>query len=238
MKVINLNTLVAFLFVFIAGRFNLFAQKEKVGNLPHFDEKLYHFGFLLSYNSADFQMNMRTDYPFSPDSILGLSVKRRPGFNLGIISSLNLSKNISLRFLPELSFQDRDLYFSEIKNNKVKQELIGVRSVFLNFPLNLKLRTDRVNNFAAYVIGGYNFGIDMQNQKDVDANDIVKIKRLDHQYQIGGGFDFFLLYFKFGIELKLYNGIKNALIQEYKKYSSPIEILKTRVWVVTLTFEG
>ena len=81
----------------------------------------------------------------------------------------------------------------------------------------------------------------MASQEDVDqsiSDPIVKLKKHDFAYHVGGGFDFFLPYFKFGIEIKLTNGIKNLLIQDDTFYSSPLESLKSQTWWFSITFEG
>jgi hypothetical protein len=217
------------------------AQKQKALNLRDFDNHDIHFGFLLAYNSADFLLELKPDFTFS-DSIVSIQHFRQPGFNLGIIGSWNVNKNISLRLLPDLSFQDRVLDYTIQENDTTFDvERKRVESTFLNFPINLKLRTDRINNFAMYMIGGYQFGIDMASQKDVNnagANSIVKIQRLDHALQIGGGLDFFLPYFKFGIELKLSKGMKNILIQDETKFAAPLDVLRTKMWILSFTFEG
>ena len=49
-------------------------------------------------------------------------------------------------------------------------------------------------------------GIDMASNKDVDnetaalGDQIVKLKKTDFGIEVGGGFDFFLEYFKLGVE--------------------------------------
>ena len=108
----------------------------------------------------------------------------------------------------------------------------------------VKFRTDRINNFAAYIIGGARFGLDMSSSEEVKnysatlEDQIVKTSKSDYGLEIGGGFDFFLEYFKFGVELKLGLGLKNMLIQENLKFSSPIESLRSKVWTLSFTFEG
>jgi hypothetical protein len=78
----------------------------KVENLPNFDLHRFHFGFLLSYNTSDFYTRLNTRAPFT-DSLLVLDHLKQPGFNLGIVASLNMTDHLSLRFLPTLSFQER-----------------------------------------------------------------------------------------------------------------------------------
>lgn len=239
-----LNWIFSLLLV-LSGMNYAVAQKENVSNLKNFDKKPYHFGFILAYNSADFYMDLYNNFP-TPDSLMSVGIDRQPGFDLGPLASLNLTKNISLRFIPAISFQDRKLFYNFYRttNGKLQNDVVTrrVESTFINLPLNLKLRTDRVNNFAAYAVTGYQFSIDMASQKDVNNTSgpdaIVKIKRLDQAFQIGGGLDFFLPYFKFGVELKLSKGFNNLLIQDGNMYTSPIDRLRSKVWLLSLTFEG
>ncbi|MDA0973735.1 MAG: PorT family protein, partial [Bacteroidetes bacterium] len=63
-------------------------------------------------------------------------------------------------------------------------------------------------------------------------------KRWDYLINAGGGFDFFLPYFKFGIEFKMAYGLNNLLIQDGTSFSTPIESLKSRNFVLSFTFEG
>ncbi len=119
----------------------LMAQQQgvKVENLPNFDLRKYHFGFLLSYNTSDFIMRLKPEAPFR-DSIMVLDHIRRPGFNLGIVASLRLNKNLSLRFLPTLSFQERMLQYQFLQpDSSVKGWLKPVESTYLEFPPALQV---------------------------------------------------------------------------------------------------
>lgn len=239
LKILRTIVLLALLAPFCS----IHAQKGlKTKNLETFDYKKYHFGFLLSYNTADFFINYKPDFTFS-DSLLGIDNVQQSGFNLALLASYNATKNIRIRFIPGLSFQDRGLNFRFL-DSEGKTELLLKRteSVYLDFPIMLKLRTNRVRNFAAYAIVGGKYSIDMQSQKDVNnasaADKIIKLVDTDYSLDAGGGVDFFLPYFKFAIEMKTAFGFPNVLIQENTRFSSPIEALKTRTVIVSLTFEG
>ncbi|HYG53615.1 MAG TPA: hypothetical protein VD905_22155, partial [Flavobacteriales bacterium] len=80
-----------------------YAQKEKPENLPKFDARKYHFGFMLSFNSATFYLKYVNQYSYT-DSIVNILLDRQPGFNLNIVGSLNPSPNVNFRFTPGLSF--------------------------------------------------------------------------------------------------------------------------------------
>lgn len=218
-------------------------QKYKSAkNLPHFDDRRYHFGFMLGYNVADFYIDRKPELDFATE-VLTVNTTNQPGFNLGIITSLNINKNISLRFLPTLTFQDRELVYSfQAGSDSTRTFNKRVESTFIDFPVNFKFRTDRVGNFAAYALAGGRFAIDMQSQRDVKnvllEELIVKTERNDWSLEFGGGFDFFLKYFKFGIELKMLVGQPNMLIDDGSPFSDPINSLRTRAFMISFTFEG
>ena len=217
------------------------AQSQRMRNLPNFDMKKYHFGFLLSINSSDFAFQYKPDYTFA-DSLQGISNQAQSGFNLALLASLDLTPNIHLRFLPGLSFQDRGLDYRFLRENEPVSILKRTESVFLEFPLLLKLRTNRVNNFAAYGLIGGKYGRDMQSQKDVNnlGGDevIIRLRDNDFAMEVGGGFDFFLPFFKLSIEMKTAFGFQNLLIQEPTIFSEPLESLRTRMFVFSIAFEG
>jgi hypothetical protein len=218
------------------------AKGVKVENLPNFDLRRFHFGFLLSYNTSDFFMTLDPRAPFT-DSLMVLEHQKKPGFNLGIVASLNMTPNTSLRFLPTLSFQERNLFYQfQASDGQYKYFQKPVESTYLEFPLLLKFRSNRINNFAVYLITGGKFSIDMATQKDVnqalDDETVIKLAKYDYSADVGGGFDFFLPYFKFGVELKHGIGIPNLLIDDMTRFSAPIHSMRSKVWVLTFTFEG
>lgn len=219
-----------------------YAQSNARENIPNFDSRMYHFGFLFSANSSSFFIDYKPDFSFN-DSLLGIENVPQAGFNLALLASFNPIKNVNLRFVPGLSFQDRGLNYTYLRDgNKVETFLKRTESVWLQFPVMLKLRTNRVGNFAAYGLIGGCYGIDMQSQKDVSeaiaGKIVVKLEKTDITLDAGGGLDFFLPYFKFGIEMKTGFGMKNVLIQEGNQFTDPISNMRTRTFVLSLCFEG
>lgn len=221
------------------GFSHVFAQAQ-VGNYPNFDRKKWHFGFALGVNTADFHYRIALDSA-NTDSIIGINIKKQPGFNLGIIGSWDPHPVFHIRFVPSLSFQERVFEYEYYKKGEATLRQAHLESTFLDFPLLFKFRTKRIVNFAAYAITGLQYSLDLASQRDADqlpSDPIVKIKKHDFSYQVGGGFDFWLPYFKFGIELKLSNGIRNVTIPDGSFYMGPIQSLRTKVWWFSLTFEG
>ncbi|MBN30650.1 MAG: hypothetical protein CL845_01440 [Crocinitomicaceae bacterium] len=210
-------------------------------NLAAFDSKKYHFGFALSGNQSDFNLTLTPDFSFS-DSLLAIVNQPQAGFNLGLVASWDATKNFHIRFIPGLSFQDRALEYRFEKDGESDLKMLRTESVYLNFPLLLKLRTDRVGNFAAYALIGGKFSKDMQSQEETNqqlASDfILRLESGNSSIDLGAGVDIFLPFFKFSIEGKFELGNRNILIQDESRYSAPMQSLKTRSFVLSLCFEG
>jgi hypothetical protein len=87
-----------FLAILILTSSAVFAQADRVINLPNFDKRLIHFGFYLGLNQNDFKVDYKnSNYP-NPN----VSVEPTSGFNVGLIADFRLHKNINLRFEPGL----------------------------------------------------------------------------------------------------------------------------------------
>ena len=223
----------------------VFSQIEKPQHYRKFDQRLLHFGFTLGVNAADF-----TPYPvldaYEQYGILSIDNKRQPGGQVGIVTSLKLGHPVvRLRFIPTLSFQERLLsyvYEDPAKSpslNKINEE--RVNSTNLDFPLMLQFRTTRFNNFTSYVLGGIQYSLDLQSQEDASqsfTDPFVKIRKEDWQGQVGGGVEFFMPYFKLGIELKFSHSFSNVMINDFTPVSRPMEKMYNRVWWFSLIFEG
>lgn len=235
----NMAKLILTLFVstfFLSG----FAQKQQVWNLPNFDRKWVHFGFTLGGNVMGYRLN--TDLT-QVDSLISLETNSQPGFNIGIVSQLHLSEHLGLRFLPALIFGQRNLEY--VFRGREQNILVTkvVESTYLEFPLLLKYRSRRLNNFAAYFVGGGKYATDLSSQAEVNnrvppPQQVVRLGRHNFMYEIGFGLDFFLEYFKFSPEIKVSTGLRNMLIDEGSIWESPIDHLQPRVISISLHFEG
>lgn len=223
---------------------SVYSQRETTKNLPKFDHRFVHFGFLLGLNSADFVLERLPPTSAGADSLFILEPERATGFNLGIISAMHFSEAFSLRFTPNLAFSSRSLVYTFNTFEGPKQYTKEIESTLINFPLGFKYKSARINNFSAYIIAGAAYSLDLASNVGADndftdLNDfIVKIKRDDFMGEIGFGTDFYLEYFKFGLELKMSYGIKDLLDRDNTVFSNPIDQLKSKMFLFSLTFEG
>jgi hypothetical protein len=189
-------------------------QVKRVQNDPGYDYKWIHFGFMVGLNTMDFGFKRPA---LGPDTLLFADVsKPNPGFQVSIVSDLRLGDHFSLRFLPGITFGSRSLYFYDVSGDTVN--LISKQSLesnYLDFPLMLKYKSKRVNNYRPYIIGGVNMRYDMAARKDYDEDGPwVRLTPMDFFAEIGFGIDFFLQYFKFSPELKVSVGFRDVLVHD------------------------
>jgi hypothetical protein len=189
-----------------------------------------------SYNPVFKQNTMQYD------SILNISIQSRPGMAIHIpLISYNAHETVHFRFLPSISFHETNFDYLHYVKGRLRTSSYRTEPVNLNFPLFIKLNTKRLNNFSAYALGGVGYSLDLSSNQDVEQTvnqPVMKLSKHDFNYHVGGGFDFYLPYFKFGLEIKTSRGINNLLIQDNTFYSSPLESLKSRMWWFSITFEG
>ena len=227
------------IFLFITASFETVnAQRIIVKNQEKYDKQWIHFGFLLGTNKTNFKVS-RAENLLQNDSVLFLSADGQTGFDLGIISNLRIAENFDLRFTPMLAFSQRNMnYNMTLKVAGTNVVTKKIESTFIQFPLLLKFKSNRVNNYRFYVLGGAKYMIDLVSQAAVENDEqLVKLKKYDYGYEIGFGMDLYLPLFKFAPEIKMYQGIPNILANDNAVYTTSLSALKTRIWSISFTFE-
>ena len=231
---------IIFSLVLLLIHYDLSGQKQKPKNESWYDEKLIHFGFSLGLNTMDFNITPSQNYLVT-DSLYPEVSKLNPGINIQIVTDLRPAKYMDIRFLPGVSFGQRNVRY--YKNQVIYNDHQRLESSFLEFPLLLKLKGDRLNNVRPYVVGGFNYRYDLAAKKEFDdAKPVyIRIKKPDLYYELGAGLDFYLPYFKLSVELKMSTGLSDVLVREYapghKEYVNAIEKMKSQIWILAFHFE-
>jgi hypothetical protein len=247
--------LIGLALLFSISVLSLSAQKVRVKNDPTHDDKPLHFGFSLGLNFMDY-----TVYQTEEAQLGGYYVGIKnitPGINIQAIANLRLSENWDLRSLPGISFGERQLYFVKLDVRDESGSFYDsimydgdsypLESSFLELPISFKYKAKRFNNFRPYFIGGVNLRYDLAVKKEYDYKEqLIMIKPLDVYLELGTGFDFYLTYFKFAIELKYSIGMTNIYSptnrsgeypEDFLEYSAVLDKLKAHIFSVSFHFE-
>ena len=227
------------LLLFIGINNSYSQRRKKPKNLINYDFKKLHFGFTLGINELNFNIRKNSN-TLNNDSLLSLLPNSQKGFNLGIVSNLRIGKFTDLRFIPTLVFGERNLNYGFIDSNGVITKRIKrIESTLIDFPIYIKYKSARYNNFRTYVLAGIKYSLDVASQDKIDdeGKELVKLKKNDLMGEIGFGFDFYLEYFKFSPQIKLSHGILNLISGDETVYTKSINHLSTNGWMISFTFE-
>ncbi|ASU33273.1 type IX secretion/gliding motility protein PorT/SprT [Mucilaginibacter xinganensis] len=208
------------------------------------------FGFTFSYVNSYYKIDKKPGWRspfFDPgvnrnitDSLKSIGSKSSPGFAVGFITRYRLTDHIEARITPSLIFADKSLTYTypNAQDNVTKQ----VQTTTVDFPLEFKLKSDRIGNFRAYIMGGAKYSLAIGSKKNADAgldplDKLVKNVGGYGSYEAGLGCDIYFEFFKLSPEIKIANSLGNVLVPENHPYSSPINKLGVHTLMFSLYFE-
>ena len=207
-------------------------------NFRDFQAKPYYFGITLAYNQSTFRPFRSKEFLIT-DSIRIVESLRGPGFNLGIVTNLKIGDYFDFRFLPTLSFAERNIqYNSNSRITPFSQR--KVESVFVELPFHVRYKSAVYRDIRLFVIAGVKYSFDVaSDSRSRQADTLVKVSPTDFQLEYGAGMQFFFPYFIFSPEFKISQGIGNTLIFDPNLEESTIlEKLLSRTFTISLHFEG
>lgn len=211
---------------------------------PYVDERRVHFGFSLGVNLMSYFV---TD---SQDTINGEVYHARvssvlPGFSVGFITDVRLTRHLSLRCCPTLHFGQKTIKYKNESGNPIrgaddsyrnKAELL---SLPVSIPLYLKWAAEREKNYRPYLIGGGGVQFDFGGQKERPLYQ----RKVDYFVEFGFGCDFYTTWFKLCPELKYQIGFANMITPIEERTNVPVQnefytraIKRLTNQMLTLTF--
>lgn len=211
----------------------------QVRNLINADNKPYHFGFILGFNSMDFNVSHNGIVDKDGNRWYADQTDLAVGFTVGIIGDLRLAESFNLRFTPALMFGDRTLKF--VDQNGLNELSVPVKSTIINFPLTVKARGQRRGNWRPYLLAGGSATLDLGKQKE----NVIMLKMMDYGIEFGFGIDCYLPYFKLAPEFKMYLGLSDVLERNRPevldiddlKYTNALSKLTSRLFILSFNFE-
>jgi hypothetical protein len=226
---------------------SLFAQAPAWGGGA--DQQDISFGFTFQYVNSYFKIDKKPDWRkpyFDPevnrnitDSLNSISSKGSPGFAVGFIARYRITEHLEVRTTPSLVFADRTLSYAYATPSQNVDK--PVQSTTVEFPISLKLKSDRINDFRAYVLGGIKYSEAIGSKKNVTGTNpldqLVLNKSGFGSYEVGLGCDLYFEYFKLSPEIKVSNSFGNILIPENHPFSAPINKLSLHTITFSLYFE-
>lgn len=217
----------------------------QVTYLAAFDKKKIHYGIQLGYTQSKFE-DAYTDDDDVRQSLYGNTSYYTPGFHIAIIvPDLGLGKYFNVRFMPGITLINREFQYSWESSYAQSHPGLdlkrSVESVYIELPIDFKFRAFRYRNFRPYLTAGLSYGFDaasMRNNKNNTDQSIIRLNTNDLRYTAGVGFDFFMRYVKFAIELKMGFGMLDLKIDNEDLYDRSFDFINTRTFMVGFIFQG
>jgi hypothetical protein len=213
----------------------LIAQKSKQENLPYYDGRRIHYGFLMGIHRSYFNITYSQKFIQNElDSLESIMPPPRIGFDLGFIVNLRVIEFFDIRITPKVGFYEYMVEYNFKDNSQIHQL---VEATLVDIPILLKYKSIKWGNSRIYIIGGIMPGYQASgNKKDTEER---KLQTSDFNLnaELGFGFDFYLPLFKFSPEIRFSRGLVNMLQKDPFGYSEGIDRLNTNIFTFYLLFE-
>lgn len=181
------------------------AQTRVVQNRPYIDQRRLHYGFMAGFHMQDLEFENNGYIDENGNQWYADVGSYDPGFSVGILGELYLTKNLALRAIPTMHFGNKTVTFRNALNGDVQRQTI--KSTYVSLPIDLKFSAERFNNYRPYMMCGVNPMLDLTVKKQKQ----ILLNTFNVYLEVGLGCDFYLPFFKFIPEIKFCYGLANML---------------------------
>lgn len=239
---------ITLLFLALFAGINFLHAQNWAGGI---DEDKYNWGYSFQYISAEYKLwksaTWQQEFPDNNGQpvtrpLAAVFSRPKPGFAIGFVGNRKIDDHLDLRLTPTLVFSERELNY--VYTPGFDQVTKKVQATMVDLPLSLKLKSDRLMNFRAYLLSGLKYSasitsakkqnnVNVLNEEEKFVNNYKKFL----SYEAGAGMDFYFSYFKMSTEIKISQSFKNILLHENTAFATPIEKAKLRHFTFSLFFE-
>lgn len=207
-------------------------QRQKIRNLPYYDQRRLHWGFSFGLDLPD--VTFRHSGQESGEGWWAACPKVNPSFMVGLMGDLAITEHLNFRVTPFFLFQQRNVTFARSLATPIydyvldefgqpqshpsgqrvsrEQKVQQLKTSYITVPFSLKVSTRRINNYRPYMVAGVNVAFDLGHSEE----EPIVFQRLDYGLHFGLGCDFYLPFFKLAPELRFNVGLRDMLDHERK----------------------
>lgn len=197
--------------------FGLFTPVVTAQNRPYIDDKTVHFGFSLGLNFMHYSVT-ESLVPQDEEIYHARVSNMLPGFSVGFITDVRLSRHLNFRCTPTLHFGMRTITY-KTESGSVNNLKTDVLSLPISVPIYLKWSAEREMNYRPYLLAGggvsFDFGTDKKRP--------ILQKPFDYFVEVGFGCDFYFPWFKLCPQLTYSIGFNNVLTPADKRTELPVQ---------------
>ena len=216
------------------------AQELRIQNRPFLDQRFLHYGFFVGVNMMDVELKNNGYVDADSGEQWYSDVDNfQPGFTVGVLGELRLSKYLGLRIQPTIYFGQKHMSMHEqVSGRDTTQNL---KSTYISVPVLLKAAAPRYNNFRPYVVAGVAPSVDLTTKK----HNAFLTERFDCFVELGMGCDIYLPFFKLIPELRFSFGLRDIIVHDRRdlidetllKYTKGIDSGRAKMVSLVFYFE-
>ncbi len=206
-----------------------------------FDFRNFNLGFLMGLNYNSYNLKEQINIVDQGVLLKQIEVIPRPGLSLGMITNFNLHRNISFRFIPTISLEQRNFNYYFATQNEAIDSLGAIRKIeasYLNLPFMFQFKSNYYNKTRLYVLSGAQLGINLASNKKVrDDPSLLKITTQDVSLVFGVGMNLYGDRIKLSPEIRYSLGLFNIYEPENTSHAAAISRLSSQVITLIFNFE-
>lgn len=213
------------------------AQNSVRVNLPNYDEKWLHYGFVIGLHSSSYRLQYNDFFVSTAmDSVHSIVPLNLGGFKLAFVSNFRLYQYLDFRAMIQVGFYE----FQTAYRYTDGTEFVDFRdATMVEFPMMLKYKSVRRGNIGMYLVGGINPAFEAAAKgQDEEEQEKLQTKNFNLSFEVGVGFDLYFPLFKFSPELRYSYGLINSLEPEINALNAGLQRLSPHNIGIFISFEG
>jgi len=207
------------------------AQASQNINLPAYDLKPIHYGFLVGIHSSIYKLKYSEAFTLNPD-LHSIMPSNSAGFSLGFVGNLRLHDQLDFRITPAVGFYELKVDYNFISKPTQVQ---AISSTNVELPALFKYKSVRRGNTRMFLIAGAKYSIEASGKKEDDeAAERLLVRDSNVFAEFGFGIDLYYPLFKFSPEIRFSKGLLDLKQSQMNAVSVPIQSLHQNVVTVYL----
>lgn len=203
-------------------------------NLPAYDQKPIHYGFLVGIHSSIYKLKYSEPYTLNPD-LHSIMPRNSAGFTLGFVGNLRLHEFFDVRITPAVGFYELKVDYNFLSKTT---ETAAVSSTNVEIPLLFKYKSVRRGNTRMFLMGGAKYSIEASGKKEEDeAAERLQVSDSNVFLEFGFGVDLYYPLFKFSPEIRFSKGLFDLKQPLTNARSLPIQSLYQNVVTIYLVVQ-
>ncbi|MBL7811623.1 MAG: outer membrane beta-barrel protein [Bacteroidetes bacterium] len=199
--------------------------------------KHFFWGIAFCGTQAKMKMKLSPEFYKRTDSLSSIKPLGQAGGGFGgtVAYKFGRDRKMEVKAQTMLQLHQRNLQYNWAHTAGPN---LKIESISFDLPVDLKYYSDMPKKTRFYVLGGLRYSYDFQSNQGVvigNSKPLVAVKKNTWYYEYGAGFEFRLDFVDMSLELRMSNGLSNALVRVPDSYySGSLQSIFPRLFSISL----